>query len=247
MGPFQTIIPALLGPNQTVIPTRLSSIAFARAFPAVRVDGIDLDEASIAEARRNASEAGVADRVRFRQLDAADLPARGDYDAAFIFEALHDMARPVEALRAVRAALADGASLVIADEKVAETFTAPGDEVERLNYGFSIWHCLPATRAETPSAASAPACGPPPCAPGPRRPGSRAWRFCPSTTTCGASTVSTAERVCRTMGRSERPAGSAGPRVLRTRGATTLGPSSARRTFPPHPRESIRQAGRRRS
>ncbi|MGH8887497.1 MAG: SAM-dependent methyltransferase [Egibacteraceae bacterium] len=109
----------------------------------------------MAEARRNASEAGVADRVRFRQLDAADLPARGDYDAAFIFEALHDMARPVEALRAVRAALADGASLVIADEKVAETFTAPGDEVERLNYGFSIWHCLPATRAETPSAASA--------------------------------------------------------------------------------------------
>ncbi|MGH3985626.1 MAG: SAM-dependent methyltransferase, partial [Pseudonocardiaceae bacterium] len=36
----------------------------------------------------------------------------------------------------------------------AETFTAPGDEVERLMYGFSILHCLPASRTETPSAAT---------------------------------------------------------------------------------------------
>jgi hypothetical protein len=44
--------------------------------------------------------------------------------------------------------------LVVADEKVAETFTAPGDEIERLNFAFSWWHCLPASRAETPSAAA---------------------------------------------------------------------------------------------
>jgi len=103
-----------------------------------------------------ADEAGVADRVRFRVVDAAELGAAGEggYDAAFIFEALHDMARPVEALAAIRALLADGGVVVVADEKVAETFTAPGDEVERLNYGFSWWHCLPASRAETPSAAN---------------------------------------------------------------------------------------------
>jgi predicted transcriptional regulator len=55
-----------------------SSISLARAFPALRVDGIDSDEASIAEARRLADEAGVADRVRFRVADAAELgrPAR---------------------------------------------------------------------------------------------------------------------------------------------------------------------------
>jgi hypothetical protein len=44
--------------------------------------------------------------------------------------------------------------LIVADEKVAEAFTAPGDEVERLNFAFSWWHCLPASRAETPSAAA---------------------------------------------------------------------------------------------
>ncbi|HJW36538.1 MAG TPA: class I SAM-dependent methyltransferase, partial [Actinomycetes bacterium] len=133
-----------------------SSISLARAFPALRVDGIDSDDASIAEARRLADEAGVADRVRFRVVDAAELGAAGEggYAAAFVFEALHDMARPVEALAAIRALLADGRVVIVADEKVAETFTAPGDEVERLNYGFSWWHCLPASRAETPSAAN---------------------------------------------------------------------------------------------
>jgi SAM-dependent methyltransferase/predicted transcriptional regulator len=133
-----------------------SSISLAKAFPSLRVDGIDSDEASIAEAQRLAAEAGVADRVRFRVVDAAELGAAGEggYDAAFIFEALHDMARPVEALEAVRALLAADGIVIVADEKVAETFTAPGDEVERLNFAFSWWHCLPASRAETPSVAS---------------------------------------------------------------------------------------------
>jgi 2-polyprenyl-3-methyl-5-hydroxy-6-metoxy-1,4-benzoquinol methylase/predicted transcriptional regulator len=133
-----------------------SSISLAKAFPTLRVDGIDSDEASIAEAQRLAEEAGVADRVRFRVVDAAELGAAGEggYDAALIFEALHDMARPVEALAAIRALLADGGVLIVADEKVAETFTAPGDDVERLNFAFSWWHCLPASRAETPSVAA---------------------------------------------------------------------------------------------
>jgi len=133
-----------------------SSISLARAFPSLRVDGIDADEASIAEAQRLAAEAGVADRVRFRVADAAELGAAGEggYDAAFVFEALHDMARPVAALAAVRALLAGDGVVIVADEKVAETFTAPGDEVERLNFGFSWWHCLPASRVETPSAAA---------------------------------------------------------------------------------------------
>jgi 2-polyprenyl-3-methyl-5-hydroxy-6-metoxy-1,4-benzoquinol methylase len=133
-----------------------SSISLAKAFPSLRVDGIDSDEASIAEGRRLAAEAGVADRVRFQVTDAAELGAAGEggYDAAFIFEALHDMARPVEALAALRALLAGDGVVIVADEKVAETFTAPGDELERLNFAFSFWHCLPASRAETPSVAT---------------------------------------------------------------------------------------------
>ena len=33
--------------------------------------------------------------------------------------------------------------MVVADERVADTFTAPGDDLERFYYGFSVLHCLP--------------------------------------------------------------------------------------------------------
>ncbi len=32
---------------------------------------------------------------------------------------------------------------MVADERVADRFTAPADDLERLYYGFSILHCLP--------------------------------------------------------------------------------------------------------
>jgi hypothetical protein len=66
-----------------------SSIALAQAFPAVHVDGIDLDDASIADARKHAAEAGVADRVTFEVRDAADPQLEGRYDLVTIFEAVH--------------------------------------------------------------------------------------------------------------------------------------------------------------
>jgi len=131
-----------------------ASIALATAFPDVRVDGFDLDVAFIERAQRNAAAAGVADRVRFAAGDAADPNLAGEYQAVMMFEALHDIARPVQALAAARALLAEGGCMIIGDERVAEAFTAPGDEVERLMYGFSILHCLPASRTESPSAAT---------------------------------------------------------------------------------------------
>jgi SAM-dependent methyltransferase len=124
-----------------------SSIALAEAFPGIRVDGVDLDEPSLVQARRNAIRAGVADRVTFTTGDAGGAGS-GTYDLVCVFEALHDMADPVAVLAAARPRLAEGGAILIADEKVAETFTAPGDDVERLNYAFSVTHCLPATRAE---------------------------------------------------------------------------------------------------
>jgi SAM-dependent methyltransferase len=111
---------------------------------------VDLDEASVAGARAAAAEAGVADRVSFVVGDAAQLSPEAPFDLVTVFEALHDMGDPVGALRAARELLADGGSVLVADERVADAFTAPGDVTERLMYGWSILHCLPATLAEAP-------------------------------------------------------------------------------------------------
>jgi SAM-dependent methyltransferase len=127
-----------------------SSVALARAYPGARVLGVDLDEASVAAARGAAAEAGVADRVSFVVGDAAQVTSEDPFDLVTIFEALHDMGDPVGALRAARGRLAEGGSVLVADERVADAFTAPGDATERLMYGWSILHCLPATLAEDP-------------------------------------------------------------------------------------------------
>jgi hypothetical protein len=43
--------------------------------------------------------------------------------------------------------------VLVADEAVEASFTAPAGELERMMYGWSITHCLPAAMAEQPSAA----------------------------------------------------------------------------------------------
>jgi hypothetical protein len=53
----------------------------------------------------------------------------------------------------MRSALVRGGSILVADEKVADRFHAPGDDLERLMYGWSIVHCLPVAMSEAPSAA----------------------------------------------------------------------------------------------
>src|SRR4029453_4363454 len=77
-----------------------SSIAIARAYPRARVLGVDLDQAALAEARAQAAQAGVADRVSFVVGDAAQTTSEGPFQLVTIFEALHDMGDPIGALRA---------------------------------------------------------------------------------------------------------------------------------------------------
>jgi 2-polyprenyl-3-methyl-5-hydroxy-6-metoxy-1,4-benzoquinol methylase len=120
-----------------------STLAIARAYPKVTVDGIDLDRASIEAAERHLAGSGLEDRVTFHRRDAADAELEGAYDLVYMHESLHDMSYPVDVLRACRGMLAEGGSVVVGDERVAEAFTAPGDEMERFYYGFSILHCLP--------------------------------------------------------------------------------------------------------
>lgn len=122
--------------------TGWSSIAIAQSYPLVQVDGFDLDLASVVEARNNAARAGVADRVSFELRDAGDPRLAGSYDLVMAFETIHDMSDPVGALRAMRSLAGSGGAVLIGDEKVAEEFTAPGDEQERYMYGWSALHCL---------------------------------------------------------------------------------------------------------
>jgi 2-polyprenyl-3-methyl-5-hydroxy-6-metoxy-1,4-benzoquinol methylase len=123
--------------------TGWSSIAMALAYPKVSVVGFDLDEAVVAAAKQNADSSGVSGRVSFHARDAGELDASAEFDLVTVFEALHDMSLPVEALRAMRGILAREGWVLIADERVGDRFAVPADEQERYAYGWSVVSCLP--------------------------------------------------------------------------------------------------------
>lgn len=122
-----------------------STIAIAAAYPDARVDGIDLDAASIAAARRilDDAPADVAARVTFTRKDAAEAGPEGAYDLVTIFEALHDMSYPVATLAAARRLVGADGVVLIGDERTSERFDPAAGDLERLYYGFSVTHCLP--------------------------------------------------------------------------------------------------------
>jgi predicted O-methyltransferase YrrM len=134
--------------------TGWSSIAMAQAYPNIEVHGVDLDSDAISAARRNAERAGVADRVRFSVTDAAELGGAGGCDLVTIFEALHDMSRPVDALSAARQMLSEDGTLLVADGLVADEFNVPASPRERTEYGWSVVSCLPGAMGDPETAAT---------------------------------------------------------------------------------------------
>jgi SAM-dependent methyltransferase len=129
--------------------TGWSSIAMATRYQLATVDGVDPDVTSIERATKNAAEAGVADRARFYAKNGSEL--EGPYDFATAFECVHDMARPVDVLGAIRRVLADDGAMLIVDERTRERFTGEAGDLEAYLYGWSIFDCLPAGLYDKPS------------------------------------------------------------------------------------------------
>jgi len=129
-----------------------STLALARAYPQAEVHGVDVDRPSVAAARKAAAEAGLERRAFFHLADAAELAVAQLYDAAFAFECVHDMPRPVAVLEGVRRAMKPDGVVVVMDEAVADEFRAPADDVDRIMYGYSLFVCLPDGLSTSPSA-----------------------------------------------------------------------------------------------
>jgi SAM-dependent methyltransferase len=128
-----------------------SSIGMAQAYPKVQVDGFDLDRPSIMRARANASEAGLNGRVNFQVRDAGDPTLAGSYDLVIALESIHDMSDPVRVLQSMRRLVDGTGAVIVGDERVGETFTPSGNDVEWMMYGWSVLHCLPVGLANDPS------------------------------------------------------------------------------------------------
>ncbi len=120
-----------------------SSIGIAQNYPQVIVDGFDLDAPSVELARHNAREMGLNGEVSFHVRDAGDPTLAGQYDLVMALECIHDVADPVAVLSKMRQLAGKDGAVIIADERVGDSFTPTGNDVEWMMYGWSVLHCLP--------------------------------------------------------------------------------------------------------
>jgi SAM-dependent methyltransferase len=119
-----------------------STILMAEAFPASTFAGLDSHAGGIERAREAATEAGVAERVRFEVAGADAFPGR-DYDLVCVFDAFHDLGDPARAAHHIREALAPGGTLMLVEPQASDRTEDNLNPVGRIFYAGSALICVP--------------------------------------------------------------------------------------------------------
>jgi SAM-dependent methyltransferase len=116
-------------------------IKLAQAFPRSRFVGYDVFGPNVQAARENAHRAGVADRVRFVEVDASKgLPAQADLVTTF--DVVHDAVDPLGLLRSIRRALAPSGLYLCLDINCSPKLQDNAGPLGALFYGCSVLYCM---------------------------------------------------------------------------------------------------------
>ena len=116
-------------------------IKLAQTYPQSCYVGYDVYAPSIVRATANAQAAGVADRVRFQQLDASEgLPQQ--YDVITTFDVVHDAVNPHGLLRAIREGLRPGGRYVCMEFNSSDKLEENAGLLGSLFYGISVLYCM---------------------------------------------------------------------------------------------------------
>ncbi len=122
-------------------------IKLAQSYPASRYVGYDVFELLIAQATKAAERAGVADRVRFRCLDASQgLPEA--YDVITTFDVVHDAASPRGLLRAIRQALRPEGRYVCVEPTSSDKLEENAGPLGAVLYSMSVLYCMTTSLAD---------------------------------------------------------------------------------------------------
>lgn len=129
--------------------TGVVAVTLAKAFPAARIEALDIDPRSIALARANAAQAGVTDNLRFIQAGAEALSESPGYDLVTTFDVVHDLPDPLGVLRRIRGALAPEGRYLMVEPKVQDDLGENlGNPFAKMLYAISCMHCVPQSLAQ---------------------------------------------------------------------------------------------------
>jgi len=124
-------------------------LTMARAFPHSRFHGYEISRHALARAERNRAEAGVSN-AHFHDVREEPLPRDGRFAFVTTFDCLHDMTDPQAVVNALREALADDGTWLLADIKAYDGYE---ENVERnpmapMMYGTSVLTCMSSALSE---------------------------------------------------------------------------------------------------
>jgi 2-polyprenyl-3-methyl-5-hydroxy-6-metoxy-1,4-benzoquinol methylase len=116
-------------------------VKLAQAFSSSRFVGYDVFLPAVEQATERARAAGVGDRVKFQQLDAAK-GITEQYDVITTFDVVHDAADPLGLLRAIRQALRPDGRYVCLDVNCSDKLEENAGPLGAMFHGVSIFYCM---------------------------------------------------------------------------------------------------------
>jgi SAM-dependent methyltransferase len=124
-------------------------LELARAFPRSELHGYELSHHALARAEENRLEV-EASNVHFHHVVDDPLPGDASFDLVMTFDCLHDMTRPDEVMKTIRAAIAPDGVWLIADIKSQPSFAenVEHNPMAAMMYGFSVLTCMSSALSE---------------------------------------------------------------------------------------------------
>jgi 2-polyprenyl-3-methyl-5-hydroxy-6-metoxy-1,4-benzoquinol methylase len=124
-------------------------IEMAKAYPRSAFHGYDIAKIPLARASANAKEAGVSN-ITFHDAAVDPLPGDASHDFITTFDCLHDMTRPDLVMAAIREAIKNDGTWLIADVHGQPTFEQNLSEnpLAPVMYGFSVICCMSSALSE---------------------------------------------------------------------------------------------------
>ncbi|HVM51930.1 MAG TPA: class I SAM-dependent methyltransferase [Acidimicrobiales bacterium] len=122
--------------------------ALAEAYPRSSFHGYELSTHALDRAAQRVAALEL-DNVTLHHERAEHLSAGAGYDFVLTFDCLHDMTRPMDAIRAIRAAMADDGTWLIKDIRSTGSWEADRrNPMLAMMFGFSITSCMSSALSE---------------------------------------------------------------------------------------------------
>jgi 2-polyprenyl-3-methyl-5-hydroxy-6-metoxy-1,4-benzoquinol methylase len=127
----------------------IALITMAQAFPNSDFHGFELSRHALALAEKNKASAGVQN-VSFHDVRGEQLPDNGSFDLVTTFDCIHDMTHPTQVIGAIRKAVKDDGTYLIADINAKPTYeeNVEDNPMAAMMYGFSVVSCMSSALSE---------------------------------------------------------------------------------------------------